>query len=164
MKKLIFIISMLFLVSSMVGGFSFGQDEAKTSDLGTEQTAAVAEQPEEVVSPAPEVAAPAQEAEMVQPAPEVAEPVKPKGEPLYAYGKVTEVAPNSITISEYDFDTEQETKTVYTVDEKTELENITAVANLKAGDEIDIEYLEENGTKKATYIYLYTVTNYDDTE
>ncbi len=78
----------------------------------------------------------------------------------YGYGEVVSVTGNSITISEvaYDEDTGETAyqETTYTITQDAELENISSIDVLETGKEVDIEYVEKDGKKEITYIYVYT--------
>ena len=77
----------------------------------------------------------------------------------YGYGKVANVSGSSITISEviYDEDTDEEIykEATYTIAPDAELENISSIDVLETGREIDIEYVEKDGKKTITYIYVW---------
>jgi len=77
-------------------------------------------------------------------------------ESIYAYGEVVEVNPGSMTIMEYDIETGSENEIMYLLKNDVKLENIDNVNNLKKGDEIDLEYVVEEGKNKIVYIYLYS--------
>ena len=80
-------------------------------------------------------------------------------EVMYSYGVVKTATGEQITIEEvtYDENTDEETveEVVYYVSPAVELENVKAVTDIKEADEIDIEYIEKDGKKQASYIYVY---------
>ena len=75
----------------------------------------------------------------------------------YVFGTVTEISGDTIIIEEtsYDDDTgEETTETVeYIIAPDVALDGIGSLTDLKPGAEVDIEYVEEEGKKKAVYIY-----------
>ena len=77
----------------------------------------------------------------------------------YGYGKVASVLGESITISEvvYNEDTGEETyvEGTYTITQDTELENISSIDALEVGKEVDIEYVEKDGKKIVSSVYVY---------
>ena len=77
----------------------------------------------------------------------------------YSYGKVEKISGEAITLTETYYDEETggdivETVT-YMIVPEVELENVKALEEISAGNEVDIEYSETDGTKKVTYIYVY---------
>ena len=78
----------------------------------------------------------------------------------YAFGEIVQVKADSITVTEvyYDEDTgeEVEEQVEYQISPEAELENIGSLAELKEGQEVDIEYIETGDKKQASYIYVYT--------
>ena len=70
----------------------------------------------------------------------------------YAYGKVVSVTPSEIVLSQYDYEKDEETKETYILTSKVEIQNITALDRLAAGDEIEIYFDEDKGGKVAVII------------
>ena len=79
----------------------------------------------------------------------------------FAYGKVAEVSTDKITITEFGVG-DEESNTVYMVNDKTTLENIDALSALSAGDEVYIDYVVEGANNVA--VNIYKVTAEDDQE
>ena len=79
---------------------------------------------------------------------------------IYTYGTVVSVSGDTLTINEvfYDEDTGEElTETVsYKVLPETKIENAASITEIKAGKEVDIEYLEKDGKNQVTYLYVYS--------
>jgi hypothetical protein len=77
----------------------------------------------------------------------------------YAFGEVVQVTANSIKVTEvyYDEDTGEEvvSEVEYQISSEAELENVGSLAELKEGQEVDIEYVEVGDKKEASYIYVY---------
>ena len=55
-------------------------------------------------------------------------------------------------INEFDYDTGEEKEASYWVDPKTEYDNVAALKEIAAGDEVDIDYLVKDGKKVAVAI------------
>jgi len=91
--------------------------------------------------------------------PAISAPETLEDEKSFSYGVVVSTGDNTVTIGEYtyDVDTEEEKtqEVTYQVSPNVELENVTALKDIKAGGEVDIEYVEKGGKKEATYIYVY---------
>lgn len=81
-------------------------------------------------------------------------------ESFYSYGNVVSVENGVLTIDEdvYNDATGEESvqRVVYTVGPELELENANTIQDLKAGAEVDVEYVEKDGKRKAVYIYVYS--------
>jgi cytoskeletal protein RodZ len=71
-------------------------------------------------------------------------------EDKFSFGKVVSVAADSVTVKEYDFAKDADVEMSYTLTPETELGNINAIADLKAGDDIVIDYVEKDGARKVT--------------
>ena len=75
----------------------------------------------------------------------------------YSFGTVSDMSEDTIVIEEvsYDGDTGEETTTTVEFDiaPDVELEGIESLTDLKPGVEVEIEYIEQEGKKKAVYIY-----------
>ncbi|MEI6437829.1 MAG: hypothetical protein WCO69_03650 [Candidatus Omnitrophota bacterium] len=71
-------------------------------------------------------------------------------EDKFSFGKVISVADGVVTVKEYDFAKDVDVETSYSVTAETELGNINAVADLKAGDDIVIDYLDKEGKRVVT--------------
>ncbi len=77
-------------------------------------------------------------------------------EELYSYGTVVTVTPTEMTIEKYDIETDAETNESFVLDANTKFENNTSVTNIKAGDQVDIYYVEKEGKKVATDVITFT--------
>ncbi|MBF0595545.1 MAG: hypothetical protein HQL22_11355 [Candidatus Omnitrophica bacterium] len=100
---------------------------------------------------AQEAAAPAAAAPAAA-APVAAAPAAPAPteEDKFSFGKVVSMADGQITVKEYDFTKDADVETVYSVTPETELGNINAVADLKTGDDIVIDYIEKDSKRVVT--------------
>ena len=70
----------------------------------------------------------------------------------FSYGTVKSVTDNQLVVSEYDYDKDQDVDVTYTVQPDTKFENVTSVAEIKAGDTVDIDFLVKNSQKIASLI------------
>jgi hypothetical protein len=68
----------------------------------------------------------------------------------FSFGKVVSVAADAITVKEYDFAKDADVEVAYAVTPETELGNINAVADLKASDDVVIDYVEKDGKRVVT--------------
>lgn len=68
----------------------------------------------------------------------------------FSFGKVVSVAADSIAVKEYDFAKDADVEVSYSVTPETELGNINAVADLKASDDVVIDYVEKDGKRVVT--------------
>ena len=71
----------------------------------------------------------------------------------YTYGTVTKIAGDQVTISEYDFEADKDVEMTYQVDPKAEFENVKSAAEVKVGDNIEIDYLVKDGKKVDVYSF-----------
>ncbi|MFA6378277.1 MAG: hypothetical protein WCX16_00665 [Candidatus Omnitrophota bacterium] len=78
-----------------------------------------------------------------------------EAEMYFASGSVIEATETQIIISEYDFDAGQDTKITYQVNAQTQLEGVAAVADIKPGDDVEIEYQLVGDQKIATRVEKY---------
>lgn len=98
---------------------------------------------ESVVEP---VVEPAQE-----PAPVLAV-TAPVMETSFSYGVVKIAAVDQITVTEYDFDKEEDVEVVYAINAETKFVNFSSIAELKEADEVDIEYRLEGDKRIAVSV------------
>ena len=76
----------------------------------------------------------------------------------YVYGAIVEVRKdsNELVITEYDKESNEETKVVYSVDNAVEVENIDSWENLPAGSYVEVEYVTgKDGKRMISYIVAY---------
>lgn len=70
----------------------------------------------------------------------------------YSYGTVKNISQDQITVTEYDYDTDEEIDETYAINSKTAFQNVTAIGEIAVGDNVDIVYVTENGVKIAQSI------------
>lgn len=76
------------------------------------------------------------------------------GDIMIAFGTLAAVADaeGELTVLEYDFDTDQDVKIIYMIDEDTEYENITDASQLVVGDPVELIYVEMDGKRIALVV------------
>lgn len=72
----------------------------------------------------------------------------------FTYGTVVLSSPQTIKISEYDFETDTSEDITYDVASDMKLENVKSISDIKEGDEVEIEYLMKAGKRTAISIYV----------
>ena len=70
----------------------------------------------------------------------------------FTYGAVTSISGDQISLSEYDYEKDEEFKADYTIDPSIELQNILSLDQLSTGDEVEIYYDNKDGKKIAKII------------
>jgi len=65
----------------------------------------------------------------------------------YSWGTVAEIADNQIVIVEYNYETEEEQNETYTIASDVELLGISALSEIKVGDDVEFRYALQNGKK-----------------
>ena len=78
----------------------------------------------------------------------------------YAYGSIVKVTANEISISEYNYETDQEVVSVYVLNEESVLEDMESVNEITVGEEVEIMY-EEKGSEKII-VMLSKASDLDD--
>jgi len=71
----------------------------------------------------------------------------------YTFGKIARISKDTITILEFDFDKEKEIETTYDIIDATEFINLNGLSELRIGDEIDIDFREEEDKRVAMAIF-----------
>ncbi len=69
-----------------------------------------------------------------------------------AFGSVVKASETQIVISQYNSEQEMDQEVTYTVDPQTHIEGATTVAEIAAGEEVEILYEEMDGNKIARFI------------
>ena len=96
----------------------------------------------------------AQEAAPVKPASQAPAPPPAAEEPDYTFGIVKSVTADQIVITEFDYDAEKEVEAAYQIDPKAQLGDVASVQEIRAGDEVDIDYVTRDGMKVAVGIFV----------
>lgn len=76
----------------------------------------------------------------------------PVMETSFSYGVVKIAAVDQITVTEYDFDKEEDVEVVYAINAETKFVNFGSIAELKEADEVDIEYRLEGDKRIAVSV------------
>jgi len=83
-------------------------------------------------------------------------------ETLIELGTISRVEAGQLVIKEYNYDTNSDEDMKYVINDKTQFENIKSLADLKAGDSVEVFYEEAGGNKVA--LSVSKEENYDDDE
>ncbi len=67
----------------------------------------------------------------------------------YSFGTVKSVTGDQLVVSEYDYESDKDVDVAYTTDPAVKLENVDAVANIKAGDSVEIDFVTKDNKKIA---------------
>ena len=78
---------------------------------------------------------------------------------IYSYGTVLKVAEKTITLQEYDYDSDVEKEIVYQIVDDTKLEGLKAVGELVVEDVVEVYYLEQDGQRVAKIIHREVITD-----
>lgn len=73
-------------------------------------------------------------------------------EAMYGYGAVVSISDTQIVVSEFNYEKDMNEEIVYHIDSSLELDNISAITDIKAADEIDFEYKVVDGNKIITFL------------
>ena len=68
----------------------------------------------------------------------------------HSSGKIIQISKSGLTILEYNFNTDIDSKFNYLVSQKTQYKNIDGFTDLKKGDNITIDYLNSRGKRIIT--------------
>ena len=71
-------------------------------------------------------------------------------EDKFAFGKVVGVFNDQVKIKEYDFNKDADVEATYTLIPETEFGNVNSAKDLKAGDDIVVDYVEQDGKREIT--------------
>lgn len=69
-----------------------------------------------------------------------------------SWGIVTQAGPSRIVLTEYDYDTGEETEVSYSIDTNTMLVNVDSVQEITIGDGAEIEFVSRGKDRIATVI------------
>ncbi len=82
----------------------------------------------------------------------------------YSYGSVVSVAPDKIVVKEYDYDKDVEVEVTYLIESDIELQNVTSIDQIKAGDDIDLYFDSKDDKKIARIISVESPEEKQETE
>jgi len=70
----------------------------------------------------------------------------------YSWGTVTSVSSNQIVITEYDYNSDEESDVAYTLAPYVKLDNVNSLKDIAIGDEVWVDYVVTEGKKVAVSI------------
>lgn len=70
----------------------------------------------------------------------------------YSWGVVTDISSNRLVVSEYDYDTDEESEVSYTIDPNVELVNVNSLEEIAIGYSVEIEFVIKDNDKIAKII------------
>ncbi len=80
----------------------------------------------------------------------------------YSYGTVRSVSSGQIVVTEYDYDNDEETDVTYALNQNTAFQNVASLTEIAVGDNVDIVYVADNGTKIVQSIAVEKMTPEDE--
>jgi len=92
------------------------------------------------------------------PASDEIQPAQVSEETDYSFGTVKLVSPTEITVSEYDYETDNDIDVLYALDSKLELKNVDSADKIAAGDSVDITFVIRDGKKVVTLLSVEKFT------
>jgi hypothetical protein len=93
--------------------------------------------------------------------PSFSQNVSAEDEVQYALGDLILKSATEISLSEINYETEEEMQATYLIDSETLWDNIRSIDDIKEGDEIEVFYREVEGKKKAMVIAKSEVDDED---
>ena len=72
-----------------------------------------------------------------------------------AFGTVISITSSNLVLYEFNFEEKKDVNQLYFISENVELDNIKSLKEIKKGNEISIEYKEEDSRRIITYINKY---------
>jgi len=70
----------------------------------------------------------------------------------YSFGTVKSVGTDQIVVSEYDYEADKDVDVTYAVDASAQLENAASLKDIVAGDNVEIDFVNQDGKKVAKLI------------
>ena len=68
-------------------------------------------------------------------------------ETQYSWGVVKIISPNQITITEYDYYSDEEIDFTYNIDKDAEIINVESIKDIKTGESVEIDYIMKNNKR-----------------
>lgn len=99
---------------------------------------------------------------LAQPAAAEAAPAAEADNTDYSFGTVVNIGPDTITVSEYDYESDKETEVAYKIAEDAEFTNAQSLKDIVKGDSVDITFVEENGQKTAVAVLVEKLAEIQD--
>lgn len=77
---------------------------------------------------------------------------QPEETAMFSYGNVVSVAVDNIVLEEYNYEQDTMAQVTYAINAETKFEDLGSVQEIKAGDEVEIEYAEAEGKRVAKVV------------
>lgn len=142
------IIIIAAIISVSLSVYSYAQDEAKDAAVPVVE----AQDQSVPAAPATSVSAPAliEEVPAMSPAPDASTQAKE----VAIYGEVQAVnsAASTLSVQYYDYDTDSEKTAEIIAGAQTKIENVSALADIKKGDWVDVTYMPQDGRNEAKIV------------
>ena len=79
----------------------------------------------------------------------------------YSWGTISSLSSDTIVLTEYDYETEEEADVAYEIGANVEVNNIDSINNLKIGDEVEIAYVLTGDARIAEAVSLQKILEED---
>ena len=76
----------------------------------------------------------------------------PEEEDRFSFGNVVSCSDGKLIVKEHDVENGSDVESFYTVNMETEFDNINTAAQLKAGDNVVLDYIEKDGNRIVTTV------------
>lgn len=90
------------------------------------------------------------------------EPAPAEEETEFSYGTVKSITGDQLVVSEYDYDSDKDIDVTYSVPANTTFEGVASLAEVAAGDAVDIDFLIQGDQKVASAITVEKPTAEDE--
>ena len=82
----------------------------------------------------------------------------------FSYGTVKSISENQVVVTEYDYDSDKDVETTYSVPATATFEGISKLSEIAVGDAIDIDYIVKDGQKIASVLSVEKTTPVSEEE
>ncbi len=82
----------------------------------------------------------------------------------FSYGAVVSKTDSTMVVNEYDYEKDEDVQVSYDITDKTEFQNVNSLAEIAAGDTVDVIYQIENGIRKCLHVSVEKPENESDLE
>ena len=80
----------------------------------------------------------------------------------YSFGTVVSIGPDTLTVSEYNYESDLEQEVAYKIADDAEFTNARSLKDIVKGDSVDITFIEENGQKTAVAVLVEKLAEIQD--
>ncbi len=94
----------------------------------------------------------AEESKAEAQAPAKETPAVAEEETEFSFGTIKSINANQLVVSEYDYESNADVDVTYQVAANATFENVASLKEIAVGDSVDVDFLVENGQKKAVAI------------